>query len=95
MNSADSWFSQTFEFGGFADVFQNSFMTRRNVRLLFRQAARRVAAVAIRATKDHVRCLVHWFHAVVALNAPGTFRVGGGLRLIDEVLARTGRRLGN
>ena len=24
MNSADSWFSQTFEFGGFADVFQNS-----------------------------------------------------------------------
>src|SRR4051794_14152276 len=24
MNSGDSWFNQTFEFGGFAEVFQNS-----------------------------------------------------------------------
>src|SRR4051794_28482273 len=41
-----------------------------------------------------MRCLVHRFDPVMALVAADAFCVGGGLGLIDPVLARTGRRLG-
>jgi hypothetical protein len=46
------------------------------VRLLFRQAARRISAMAIRATENHVQGLVHWLDATVALNAARAFCIG-------------------
>ena len=88
MNSGDSWFSQTFEFGGLAEVFQNSLLLRQDVRLLFRQAARRIAAVAIGAAEHDVRRRVHRLDAGVALIAADAFRVGLRLGLVDPVALR-------
>src|SRR5438067_10521150 len=65
------------------------------MRLLLRQAARRITTVTINAPEHHVRRLVHRLHAAVTLVAPRTFCIGGGLGLIDEIRPRTGRRLGH
>jgi hypothetical protein len=46
------------------------------VRLLFRETARGIAAVAIGATKDHMGGLVHRLDSVVTLVAAGAFGVG-------------------
>ena len=70
--------------------FPELLVARQDVRLLFRQAARGIAAVAIGAAEHDVGGLVHRLDAVVALIAADALRVGLRLRLIDPVLARDG-----
>ena len=75
--------------------FPELLVVRQDVRLLFRQAARGIAAVAIGAAEHDVRGLVHRLDAVVALVAADAFRVGLSLGLIDPVLLREGGGLGD
>ena len=60
-----------------------------NMRLFFRQAARRIATVTIGAAEHDVRGFVHRLDAGVALQAADAFRVRLAWRLIDPIASRT------
>src|SRR5256885_2568483 len=51
--------------------------------------------MTIGEAEDNVRRLVHRLDARVALDAAGIFCIRRTLRLVDEILSRTGRRLGH